>query len=250
MLSIITINYNNVAGLSKTIDSIVKQTQKTNFEHIIIDGLSNDGSVELLKSYSKKHNNTICLSEPDDGIYNAMNKGLSKAKGEMVAFLNSGDVLASNIILERLVILSKNYDKFDIIYGDIRIVNADGVSIRNWRSGKYNWYKVLTGWMPPHPMTLINLNLLKKIGGFNEQYKIAADYDLLFRVINKKNVRIEYYPHLLVKMEHGGVSNGSLQNVVKSNLEVLEVWRQNWYFVPYWIFISKPLRKLSQYLFN
>lgn len=247
MLSIITINYNNSAGLTRTIESIVKQTQKTNFEHIIIDGSSNDGSVELLKSYSKEHNNTVCLSEPDDGIYNAMNKGLSKANGKMVAFLNSGDVLASNTILEQLIIFLKNYDQSDIVYGDIRIVNADGVSIRNWRSGKYSRYKLLTGWMPPHPMTMINLEMIRKIGGFNEKYRIAADYDLLFRAINNKTARIEYYPNLLVKMEQGGVSNGSLQNILKSNLEVLEIWRQNWNFVPYWIFIAKPLRKLLQY---
>ena len=248
MLSLITINFNNADGLTKTIDSVVNQTLKSGFEHVIIDGLSSDNSLAAIESYVASHDNVKWISEPDTGIYNAMNKGIDQAEGTMIGFLNSGDVLASSTILDEIRNLSEDFSKFDVIYGDLQIVDLDGAVVRSWVSGEYSWFKVVTGWMPPHPMTLIKKSVLREVNCFNENYQIAADYQLLLKVLCRQKTDIKYFSKMTVKMEAGGLSNGSIKNIVKSNLEVIKAWRSTKLIItPYWIFIFKPIRKLFQY---
>ena len=233
--------------MQKTLKSIEEQTVDGGFEHIIIDGASTDQSVRFIEKYKCGKNNVIFLSEKDSGIYSAMNKGLFLANGKMVAFLNSGDVLASNDVLCLLSEFSSKFSKYDIIYSDLQIVNSDGIIVRNWKSGEYSWSKVLLGWMIPHPMTLIKTPILKNLNGFNEELRIASDYDLLLRALCIKNIQIQYLEICSVKMDNGGVSNGSLKNILYANFEVMQSWKKlNGFLLPYWIFISKPLSKLIQ----
>ena len=233
--------------MKKTLQSVEEQTLKTGFEHVIVDGGSIDESQKYIRNYIKRKKNVKWLSEVDNGIYNAMNKGLALSSGDMVAFLNSGDVLTSPSILLELSKITAEFTSFDVIYGDLEIVTLEGSLLRKWNSGHYSWLKVLTGWMPPHPMTIIRKEIMNKVDGFNEDFQIAADYDLLLKVFRYGKIKIKYFPKVTVKMESGGLSNGSIKSMFKANFEVLRAWRnQTVMLVPYWIFIMKPIRKIFQ----
>ena len=247
MLSLITINFNNCAGLQRTIRSV--QAQETNyiFEHILIDGASTDQSLVTLKEYVEVVDNAIFLSEKDSGIYNAMNKGLALASGSHIAFLNSGDILYDDSVLNDICKALQLDKSTDLLYGDVCFIDEQGSITRTWSAGNFKRSKLYYGWMPPHPMTTIRADILHNSIGFDEKFKIAADYDLMLTLLLQSKLLVKYLPKTLVKMELGGVSYGSLWGILKSNLEVLKSWMKNKsYLAPYWIFLTKPLSKIFQ----
>ena len=224
------------------------QDAQFSFEHIIVDGASTDNSVEIARHYQRTAENVIIKSEKDSGIYNAMNKGLALATGSHVAFLNSGDVLAKNGVIDDICAALKRNPSVEFLYGNLCFVNNNELITRVWTSGNFRKYKLLLGWMPPHPMTTIRKEILLENNGFNENLQIAADYDLMLRILLLPNVVVEYLSKTFVQMDLGGISNGSVAGIIKSNIEVIKSWRNNrGYAVPYWIFFLKPLNKLTQF---
>lgn len=248
MITVITINYNNAPGLRKTLESVSSQTSKS-FEYIIVDGASSDGSEDIIRNFHIK-SDLKCrfVSEADTGIYNAMNKGLGLASRDYVLFLNSGDMFNSIFTISEICSTLETYDFPTALYGDIIFVDSINKVKRKWVSGSFVRYKFLLGWMLPHPGTAIKLREIEKLGLFDESYHIAADYDLIYRLFYVEKLDAVYLSKALVRMEEGGVSNGSLLNVIRGNLEVLSAWRKQSKFIPIWIFLLKPLSKIFQYL--
>ena len=200
-LSIITINYNNKAGLQKTIDSVITQTFK-DFEWIIIDGGSTDGSKELIEKYS--HYITYWVSEPDKGIYNAMNKGIVQANGEYLHFLNSGDYLVDSNTL-RNIFIKNNYTS-DIIYGNTYILSNPIRESYSLHSNHISCHDLINASIC-HQSSFIKNILFKKYGLYNEHYKIAADWDFFFRTIVIENCSLQYIDDFIVFYDTNGVSS-------------------------------------------
>lgn len=218
-LSIITVNLNNKSGLQKTIDSVISQTYK-DFEWIIIDGGSTDGSKELIKKYSQYI--TYWVSEPDKGIYNAMNKGIVKAKGEYLLFLNSGDYLINTNIIEQAFPFMNNAD---FVYGSLQLVNRDG-DIKIWDipidsvTGEF----FLNGTMP-HPATFIKKEKLLQYGGYDESYKIAADWKFFMDAILFGNSSLKKMPFVVSVFSEDGISSTQLTQVKSERQRGIE---QSW----------------------
>lgn len=248
MISIITINYNNAEGLLKTLNSMDNQICANKFEHIIVDGGSHDASKSYIYDYANTNANVKWVSEPDNGIYNAMNKGIKMSSGKFIAFLNSGDILAYKNSLQKLINTLNNNSSTDFLYANIDIIDNFGKIKRKWLSGKFSMLKLNIGWMPPHPMTTIRKSIIVKYSGFDENYAISSDYDLMLRILLNKKLNIKYINCVMVKMEEGGISNSSMFKILGANLEVLKSWYKiKGFRVPFWIFLLKPLSKLSQY---
>lgn len=250
MFSLVTINYNNVEGLRRTLESVSGQQLSTRFEHIIIDGGSTDGSIDVAIRYASEREGVVFLSEADSGIYNAMNKGFSLATGDYVAFLNSGDVIADQDILEGIFNVLEEDSSIDFLYGDLLVIDKFSNVTRRWIAGPFVRFSLYFGWMSPHPLSFVRRSILVDIGGFDERYRIAADYDLMLRVLRSKELGVFYVNKFLVMMEAGGVSNASFLNVIRSNFEVFSAWRrQGFSLIGLCIFFIKPLSKVSQFMY-
>jgi len=244
-VSIVTITYNSSKTIVDTIKSVISQTYK-DVEFIIIDGASTDDTLTKIKLYSSSIN--VLISEPDKGIYDAMNKGLSKASGEIVAILNSDDVYSHSFVLEKIVNEFKATNS-DGVYADLHYVDSIDTRkiVRRWKSGVYRDNSFLYGWMPPHPSFFVKRKVYEKYGKFNTILKSAADYELMLRFIHKYKIKISYLPEVLVNMRIGGASNGSLKNRIKANLEDRKAWELNGIKPYFFTLILKPLRKLTQF---
>jgi len=242
LVSIITVVYNNIDDIEKSIQSVLSQDYAF-IEYVIIDGCSTDGTVEIIRAYKEKI--SIFISEPDDGIYYAMNKGIKLASGDIIGILNSDDVFADNNIISNIVeefILRK----IDLIWGDIVFFDKKK-KIRRFYSGKdispssFNY-----GIMPPHPAVFIKKECYEKFGYFNTIYRIAADYDLLFRFIKLNKLKYAYLPKVCVKMKIGGISNSSISSLFKLNKEIYQIHHSNG--VP--IKITNLIKKIPNRIFE
>ncbi len=243
-VSIITATYNSSKTILDTIDSVLSQTYP-NIQHLIIDGISTDNTIDLIKA--SKFNGEI-FSGKDKGIYDAMNKGIAVAKGDIVAILNSDDYYADETVIEKVVALFEETN-CDAVYGDLLYVDADDTAIikRNWVSGNYKRENFLKGWMPPHPTFFVRKELYAKYGNFNISLSSAADYELMLRFLFKHNARLAYLEKILVHMRVGGKSNVSIKNRVIANLEDRKAWKMNG-LTPHWYTLFlKPARKLGQF---
>ncbi|MCO4293126.1 glycosyltransferase [Solitalea sp. MAHUQ-68] len=245
-VSIITVVYNNKETIDDTIKSILNQSYK-NIEYIIIDGNSNDGTCEIIKSYGDKI--TKFISEPDKGIYDAMNKGLSLAIGDVIGILNADDFYVNNNVISKIV-AAFDQTHCDAVYSDLIYVDQFNISkqIRKWKTGKYKPGSFLNGWMPPHPTFFVRREVYEEHGLFNTLLRSAADYEIMLRFIHKHKIKLGYIPEVLVKMRAGGVSNVSLKNRLRANKEDRMAWQINGlkpYFFTTWL---KPLRKISQFI--
>ena len=244
-ISIITSVYNNNKTISDAIESVINQSYK-NIEYIVIDGGSTDGTVDVVKDYGSRIDKFI--SEPDNGIYDAMNKGVRLATGDVIGFINSDDLLNSEDCIECIV---KRFVESgaDIVYGDKVYVASNNISkqLRYWKAGVFARNNYKKGWMTPHLSTYIKKDLYVKYGDFRSDFKIAADYELMFRFIYKHKVKVCYLPKVIAKMRVGGVSNSSLKNILLSNYEVYRSWGLNGFKVSPLIILQKPIRKLKQF---
>ena len=244
-ISIITATYNSAATVRDTLQCIAAQ-QHPDIEHIIIDGLSADATLEIVKEYPHV---AKVVSGKDGGIYDAMNKGVQLATGEVIGILNSDDFYNGQDVL--LKVAAKFEDpRVEAIYGDLQYVKQDNIEVvtRTWKAGLYRKEYFYYGWMPPHPTFFVRRSVYEKVGLFNTVLRSSADYELMLRILVKYNIHAQYIPEVLVKMRAGGVSNASLRNRFRANKEDMQAWRLNGlkpYFFTMWL---KPLRKIFQFI--
>jgi glycosyltransferase len=246
-VSVITATFNSAATLTDTLSSVRDQTYPL-VEHLIIDGGSKDNTMEIVAGFP--HVKQIC-SEKDRGIYDAMNKGVKRATGDIVGILNSDDFYASENVL-REVVDTFEQSGCDAVYGDLQYVDKDDVSkvVRYWRSGPYQQGAFKWGWMPPHPSFFVRHTLYDRCGLFNLDMKTAADYELMLRMIHKEGASLQYLPNVLVKMRTGGASNSSMASRLKANADDRKAWDVNG-LTPYWFTMYlKPIRKITQFIFK
>ena len=243
-ISIITVVFNGADVLEDTIQSILSQTYQ-NIEYIVIDGGSTDGTVEIIKKHQDKIH--YWISEPDGGIYDAMNKGVDKATGEIVGLLNSDDFYANNQVIEK-VATTFTQQNIDSTYGDLDIVNPDNVNkvIRRWRSKPYTPDLFKKGWHPAHPTFFVKKFVYEKYGVFDTEYKIAADYDLMLRFLERHHISTKYVPEVWIKMRQGGMSNKSIWSILCANYECHRAWKKNGLKIGFYVALLKPLSKISQ----
>lgn len=244
-VSIVTVTYNSAATVEDTIKSVINQDYK-NIEYIIIDGLSKDSTLEIVNKYKDKIAHVI--SEKDQGIYDAISKGIKKATGEIVVALNSDDMYASNDVISKVAELFKN-SHADAVYGDLNYVDRNDTTkiVRKWKSGTYKKGQFLKGWMPPHPTFFVRKHCYEKYGSFNLTLKSAADYELMLRFIHKHHIKLAYLPQLIVNMRAGGQSNVSIKNRLNANKEDRKAWELNGLKPGFFTLIRKPLSKIKQY---
>tara|TARA_B100001559_G_scaffold314932_1_gene316051 strand:- start:1135 stop:1866 length:732 start_codon:yes stop_codon:yes gene_type:complete len=208
-ISIITISFNSAKTIEATLNSVLNQTHK-NIQHIIIDGNSSDQSVQICKKFP--HVSKI-ISEEDSGVYNAFNKGLEIANGDVVGFLNSDDTFYNNNSLQTIV---DGFKKgIDAVHGNLKFYNHKNKVIRNWISKPFEKGAFKKGWMPAHPTFYCRKNIYNKYGNYNELFKIAGDFELMLRFIETKNIKTMFIDKNLVKMKAGGISNSGFISKIR-----------------------------------
>lgn len=244
-VSIITATYNSAATIHDTLASLESQTYP-DIEYIIVDGASKDNTLEVIRQNCSRVSQLI--SEPDKGIYDALNKGISKSTGDIVGFLHSDDLLAYPEAIQDLVDSFKS-GNHDAVYADLEYVQQENINkvVRHWKSGHYNRNKLQYGWMPAHPTFYMKRNLYKEMNCFDLSYKIAADYDSVLRYLWRGNINTGYLPKVLIKMRVGGISNRSLVNIFLKTHEDIKAMRNNGLFWPLAVTL-KNLSKIPQFL--
>jgi len=240
IVSLITVVFNNAKNLSETIESVLEQDYLKNIEYIVIDGGSTDGTLDIIKEYQKMI--SVFVSEPDDGIYDGLNKGVSYATGDIVGFIHSGDLFAHKGVVTQIA-KTFNNENSDVVYGDIDYVKKNDVTsvVRHWRSGCFSAKKLSYGWMPPHLTLYIRKELYEQFGVFDTSYEISADYDYMLRLLSEQGLIVLYIPEVLVKMRVGGVSN-----ILKKSLEDYRALKSN-HVGSIIALIWKNLSKISQF---
>lgn len=242
-VTVITAVFNNRSHIEDCIRSVLNQTYK-NIEYVVIDGGSTDGTVDIINKYDSRISRWI--SEPDKGLYDAMNKGINLASGDVIGILNSDDLYFDEHVIETVV---GHLRSSDSCYGDLLFVdraNTDRV-VRYWKSKKYNKMNFKKGWMPPHPTFFVRTDAYRKYGTFDTDLAIAADYELMLRFLFKHDLTASYVPKVLVRMRVGGKSKPGICNTAKALFENYRAWRINKLkFYPA-VFVLKPLSKLFQY---
>ncbi|ARD43583.1 glycosyltransferase family 2 protein [Colwellia sp. PAMC 21821] len=244
-VSIITATYNSAETISDTLQSLNAQSYK-NIEYIIIDGASNDNTIDVINQECPRV--TKIISEPDNGIYDALNKGILVATGDIVGFLHSDDLFAYPDAITDIV-QQFELSGCDAIYGDLQYVSKNNTNniIRLWKSGVYKESNIRSGWMPPHPTFYMKRSLYNKYGLFDLSFKIAADYDSLLRYLWTHKVTMSYLPKVLMKMRVGGASNRSLKNILQKTEEDIRALRCN-NIHPLRAILWKNLSKVSQFI--
>lgn len=243
-ISLITATFNAATTLAGCLESI--RSQQLLPEHLIIDGGSTDETLSLVTAYSGHR--LLVHSEPDRGLYDAMNKGVRMAGGDIIGILNADDFYAGPDILQMVAEAFRN-ENIDACYGDLCYVDDQntGKVVRYWRSGNFHYRRFYWGWMPPHPTFFVRKSVYEKYGLFNLDLGSAADYELMLRFLVRHRIRAQYIPRTLVKMRTGGVSNASLLNRLKANRMDRKAWAVNG-LRPYpWTVTMKPLRKICQW---
>jgi len=247
--SIITISYNPGRLLKETIDSVLSQDYP-NIEYIIIDGGSTDGTVDVIKSYGCGISKFI--SEPDNGIYDALNKGIALATGDIIGFVHAGDLCADSSVISSIAKTFEN-SRADAVYGNLLYVSRNNINriIRYWQSGVFSPARLKFGWMPPHTALYVTREVYKKARLANGQYfdtsfRIASDYDFMMRVLVKLKISHAYLPRVIVKMRVGGASNCSIRNLIRKSCEDYRAMRRN-DIGGFSTLLAKNFRKLPQF---
>lgn len=244
-ISIITVSFNSVITIRDTINSIISQDYN-NIEYIIIDAGSKDGTLDIIKEY--KEHISYFISEADNGIYDGMNKGIAAATGDVVGILNSDDFYPNSFVISNVASTFEK-QRCDAVYGDlvyVKFFNIDKI-IRYWQSGEYTVKKIKNGWMLPHPTFFVKKHLYEKYGYYNTDFKTAADYKMIIKLLYKYNIKVFYIPMILVNMRMGGASNSSILNRIRANKEDGLAWTKNQLNKPIFVRIKKPLLKVKQF---
>ena len=247
--SIITVCFNSVNTICNCLDSLYSQNY-SNYEHIIIDGGSTDGTYQLI--LKNKFNRTIIVTEPDNGIYDALNKGLGLCTGDVVGFLHSDDFYNGGEVLKKVsMVFHKNPDTSSV-YGDLDYVSSGNVNklVRSWKSSDFKISKLKNGWMPPHPSFFVRRCWYKKINFFNSEFRISADYLSVIKLVSDPLLSSHDLPEVIVNMRVGGKSNNSLTNIYIKTFEDYRVLRLCGYKIlsAVYTIICKNLSKIHQFL--
>jgi glycosyltransferase involved in cell wall biosynthesis len=243
-ISIITATYNSASTIKECIESVNAQTYK-NIEHIIIDGASKDNTLEIINNLPNRV--TKIVSEPDKGIYDAMNKGIKAATGDVIGILNSDDFFTSDNIIEIVVENFKNCD-IDALYGDVHFVNPDDItkSVRYYSSAIFKPSLFRFGFMPAHPSFYMKRECYEKYGLYSLDYKIASDYDLLIRYLHREKIKYKYINKDFVTMRTGGVSTENFNSIVTLNKEIVRTCKKYGIYTNLFILSFKYLYKLLE----
>ena len=224
-ISVITAVYNSEDTVAEAMNSVAKQNHH-DVEHIVIEGCSKDGSLGVI--HREQNDRVVLVSEPDRGIYDALNKGIAKASGEVIGLVHSDDYLADANILGRVAKVFADPD-IEAAYGDLDYVSNDDASrvIRHWSPGPYHPSRLKRGWMPPHPTLYLRRSVFDRVGVYDDTYGIAADYDFILRYFSQTTKAPVYIPHVLVKMRVGGVSNQNLARIWQKTTEDYRALKHN-----------------------
>ncbi len=245
-ISIITVTYNSAETLADTLQSVAFQTYP-NIEHIIIDGASKDNTLEIVKQFPHV---AKVMSEPDKGIYDAMNKGIALATGDVIGILNSDDIFESNEIIKSIISVFEGNTTIDAVYGNIsyfKTENPDKI-VRYWKSKPYYATFFEDGEVPPHPSLFLRKKVYDRIGYYYPYFKISSDYDLMFRAFKLGKYNPYFLDLNIVKMRMGGESTKNWKNIWIGNKEVVSVWKKNNVPIPVSFYIKRVLKKVAQYV--
>ncbi len=245
-ISIITVAFNAARTIADTLESVAAQTHPE-IEHIVVDGSSTDGTLEIIERHGKHVARLI--SEPDHGIYDAMNKGLGLATGEVIGFLNADDVYADSGVLERVsAIMAK--EGLDALFGDAEFVSParPNQPLRRYRSDRFRPERIAWGWMPAHPTLFLKRSVFERFGLFRTDYRIAGDFELVARIFHSGTLIYRHVPEVLVRMQTGGISTGGWRNTILLNREVLRACRENGIATSLPKILSKYPAKLLEFL--
>jgi glycosyltransferase involved in cell wall biosynthesis len=242
-VSIITVCLNSADTIDDTVKSVLSQDYK-NIEYIVVDGGSTDVTPGILAKYDTRISK--CISEPDNGVYDAMNKGIRLSTGDVVAVLNSDDVYAGKSVVREMVELMEN-SGLDAAYGDLVYIDRrnTGRVTRFWKTGRYRKKAFCNGWVIPHPAFFCRRQVFEKYGYFNSEFRIAADFELMLRFIEAHQIKVGYLPKIVVKMRTGGKAN-ILRGMIRGNREIIKSFRLNGLKLSPWFFVRKPIAKISQ----
>jgi glycosyltransferase involved in cell wall biosynthesis len=245
LISIVTAVYNRVETLPEALSSVERQTYGR-VQHVIIDGGSSDGSIELIRARVRA--DAIVVSEPDNGIYDALNKGVARATGDVIGILHSDDLFASDHVLAKV---AAGFAQADVmaVYGDLDYVRRDDPArvVRHWEAGQFRRDRLGWGWMPPHPALFLRRSVMEGMGVYDTSFRIAGDYDAILRYFSLEGFRTAYIPEVLVKMRLGGESNRSLGRIIRKSREDYGAIRKNRIGGLHTL-VFKNLRKIGQFL--
>jgi len=245
-ITIITVSFNSAKTIEDCILSVLNQSYK-NIEYIVIDGGSTDGTVDIIKKYDEKIK--FWISEEDNGIYDAMNKGIRAGTGEIVGIINSDDMYADSSVIKD-VARAISDGNVHSCYGDMVLVHRENVNriIRYWKSREFSKERFKKGWMPPHPTFFVKKDIYDRYGGFHLNLSLAADYELMLRFLYKHDISCVYIPRVLIKMRSGGSCRPTLSNTIYNSISCYKAWKMNGLKPKPMTFFFKPMSKIIQFL--
>lgn len=242
-VSVITVCYNAVSTIRATIGSLISQDYE-NLEYIVIDGGSSDGTIEIINEYLPRI--SVFISEPDQGIYDAINKGIAQASGDVVGVLHANDCFASGTIISTIARLMQEKDA-DAVFGNLVFYNVAGRVVRKWQSISANRLLLELGWMPAHPTLYIKKNIFLTYGNYRLDFSTAADYELILRFFYRHRIKTYHVNEVFIKMLTGGISNKNILNHVTGNHNDYKAMKMHRLCAPFIAIILKPLQKMIQY---
>lgn len=246
-ISIITVVYNNEKTIKEAMQSVLSQTY-TDIEYVIIDGKSKDNTVNLINDYKEKLG--YFISEKDNGLYDAMNKGILACTGDVIGILNSDDLYQDSTVIAAVMEQFINDAELDILYADLVYVKKDDTNkvVRKWKTKSYYDSFFENANVPPHPALFVRNKVYENVGLFDLQYKLAADYELMLRMFKKHEFKSKYFNKLVIKMRLGGATNQSFANIVSQNKEVLKAWKNNGLQAPFYLMPLRLFKRLVQFI--
>ena len=244
-ISVITVCYQSESTIRNTIESVLSQTY-SDIEYIVVDGSSEDRTASVVAEYADRIAKFV--SEPDKGIYDAMNKGIRLATGDIIGILNSDDVFEDKTVLTHVARVFHKEPDADIVFGDIVISKRDDISkvMRYYRSGHFKSWKLRYGWMPPHPATFVKRSAYDKSGLYRLNYRIAADFEMFVRWLLIHRLRCFATPRVLVRMRMGGLGTRSVKSCILLNREIVRACRSNGVYTNLFLVLSKLPFKLIE----
>lgn len=244
-ISVITATYNSAETVRDTIESVLRQTHQ-DWELIIEDGVSKDNTLAIVREYEPLCQGRMRIfSEKDDGLYDAMNRGIARATGDVIGILNSDDFYHDEFVLED-VNNAMEGQPVDCVYGDLKFVQANNTKrvMRIWKGSQHENGAFLRGWHPAHPTFYARRECFDKLGGFNTSYAISADFELMLRFIEVAGLRNHYIHRYFINMRMGGQSTGSLRNIIRGNIGILRALRENGFHPSTFIIVRRMLPKI------
>ncbi len=244
-VSIITVSFNSAQTIGDTLKSVAAQLYP-HIEHIIVDGGSTDQTMNIVANFPHVAKS---ISEADEGIYFAMNKGLAMASGDVIGILNADDLYADDEVIAKVAAVFED-PAADATYADLVFVDREDVSkiVRTWKSGLFKRSSMYNGWMPPHPTFFLRKSIYERYGMFNTSLRSAADYELMLRLLLRYKINPSYLPETIIRMRQGGKSTASINNRIKANLEDRKAWKINGLKPHLFTLILKPFRKIKQFI--